>query len=61
MHPLVTITILFASLLTITLSTSLFLNSASKTPIKMTDILYLAAAVGFFALMLAFAWACEKV
>jgi len=27
----------------------------------MTDLLYLVAAIGFFALMLAFAWACEKV
>jgi len=26
-----------------------------------TDILYLLAAIGFFALMLVFIWACEKV
>jgi hypothetical protein len=61
MHPLLTISILFAALLAITLSASLFLKHASKTPIKMTDILFLAASIGFFALMLAFAWACEKV
>lgn len=61
MHPLVAVSILCAFLLTITLSASLFLKQASKTPIPMTDILYLAAPVGFFALMVAFAWACEKV
>jgi len=27
----------------------------------MTDILYLFASLGFFALMLVFIWACEKV
>jgi len=27
----------------------------------MTDILYLLASIGFFALMIIFIWACEKV
>jgi len=27
----------------------------------MPDILYLLASIGFFALMLVFIWACEKV
>jgi len=27
----------------------------------MTDVLYLLASIGFFALMLVFIWACEKV
>jgi len=27
----------------------------------MPDILYLLASIGFFALMIAFIWACEKV
>jgi len=27
----------------------------------MTDILYILASVGFFALMLIFMWACDKV
>jgi len=27
----------------------------------MTDLLYLLASIGFFALMLVFIWACEKV
>jgi len=27
----------------------------------MTDILYVLSSIGFFALMIAFLWACEKV
>jgi len=27
----------------------------------MPDILYILASIGFFALMIAFIWACEKV
>ena len=27
----------------------------------MTDILYILASIAFFALMIAFIWACEKV
>ena len=39
----------------------LFLQHAAKQTIPMTDILYLIASIGFFALMIAFIWACEKV
>ena len=39
----------------------LFLKHAAKQTIPMTDLLYLAASVGFFALMIVFIWACEKV
>jgi hypothetical protein len=42
-------------------ATSLFLKHDNKLPIHMTDILYLIASIGFFALMLVFIWACEKV
>jgi hypothetical protein len=30
-------------------------------PNTMPDILYILASIGFFALMIAFIWACEKV
>lgn len=61
MHPLIAIPIFFASWLSIALLTSLFIKHATKTTIQMTDLLYIAATIGFFALMLGFAWACEKV
>jgi hypothetical protein len=34
--------------------------NAQETP-AMFDLLYLLTAVGFFALMIVFIWACEKV
>ena len=61
MHSLAIVSVLLASLLTITLSASLFLKHASKTPIQMTDILYILATIGFFALMFLFVKACDKV
>jgi len=35
------------------------LNTIQQT--TMPDILFILAAVGFFALMIAFIWACDKV
>ena len=31
------------------------------TNLNMPDILYILTSIGFFALMIAFIWACEKV
>ena len=31
------------------------------TNLNMADILYILTSIGFFALMIAFIWACEKV
>ena len=53
--------VLAAQILIVALSTSLFIQGATKTPTTMTDILYLLTSVGFFGLMLGFIWACEKV
>ena len=39
----------------------LILKHASQQKIPMTDLVYLCASIGFFALMLVFIWACEKV
>ena len=53
--------VLSSEALAITLLVSVFLKHTNKIPIPMTDILYLLASIGFFALMLVFIWACEKV
>ncbi len=42
-------------------SARLFIQYATKNHIPMTDILFLLASIGFFALMIVFIWACEKV
>ena len=33
----------------------------NQNPNTMPDILYILASIGFFVLMIAFIWACEKV
>ena len=39
----------------------LFLKHATNQLILMTDILFLLISIAFFALMIVFVWACEKV
>lgn len=36
-------------------------DPANRSSTIMPDILYLLTAIGFFALMIVFIWACEKV
>ncbi len=53
--------LLMSETLCLTSLVTLFLKKANHQTTTMTDILYLSASIGFFALMLAFIWACEKV
>jgi hypothetical protein len=53
-------TLLFQTLI-IASSLNLFLKHTTHQQTTMTDILYLLTSIGFFALMLIFIWACEKV
>ncbi len=36
-------------------------SQISQPKLTMPDILYIFTSIGFFALMVAFIWACEKV
>ena len=61
LNPLAILLAVAAQGLIIGLSVSFFIKHANKKPITMLDVLYLLASIGFFALMLLFIWACEKV
>ncbi len=36
-------------------------QQSSQPDLNMADILYILTSIGFFALMIAFIWGCEKV